>query len=54
MRVPQLRMIVHNLKSKCASPMVAQADKTTYQTIGNTHINSITWAEQSYHDLAMI
>ena len=34
--------------------MIMQGDQTTYQTIGNAHNNSITWGEQSYHDLAMI
>ena len=47
-------MIEHNLKSKHTSPTIVQGDQTTYQTIGNAHINSITWGEPSYHDLAMI
>ena len=46
--------IMHNLKSECVSPMIMHGDQTTYQTIGNAHNNSITWGEQSYHDLAMI
>ena len=47
-------MITHNLKSKHVSPTIMQGHQATYQTIGNAHNNSITWAEQSYHDLAMI
>ena len=46
--------ITHDLKSKCMSPTIMQGNQTTYETIGKTHNNSITWGEQSYHDLAMI
>ena len=47
-------MIVHNLKSEHTCPTIVQGDQTTNQTIGNAHINSIIWGEQSHHDLAMI
>ena len=45
---------VHDLFSECMSPMIMHGDQTTYQTIANVHNNSITWGEQSYHDLAKI
>ena len=54
MQVPQSSTIAHDLKSECTSPTITQGNQTIYQTIGITHINSITWGEQSYHDLAMI
>ena len=46
--------IKHDLESKCTSPMIMQGNQTTYQTRGNTHNNSMTWGEQSYHGIAML
>ena len=45
---------MHDLLSEHASPMIMHSNQTTYQTIANAHINNITRAKWSYHDLGNI
>ena len=39
---------------KLTSLTIMQGNQPTYQTIANTHNNSITWTKQSYHELGKI
>ena len=44
--------LMHDHSSKHMSHMIMHNNQPTIKTIANAHNNSITWGNQSFHDLA--